>query len=378
MYYERSWRWIRLFGSCGRVPAFAGACLALLVIPVYADAAAHLRPDLKVRAVTLSAHSVGARGDLTLHDRTANDGPVSVEPSVTGYYLAKSSRHRRGDLRLGGRRVRELASGAVSSGSRKVRVPAGTAAGSYRIFACADDLGNMREDDESNNCRIATAALTVTAVVGSTGPDTTPATFAGLEAATVTSPTVVRLSWRPAADNRTPVSQLVYDVYMATAADAENYGSPTASSALGATSIDITGLSALTTYYFVVLARDQAGNHSASRVERSVTIPDTAPPVFGGIVRAVEGGVCCNGPVLTWDGASDNVTPANEIVYDIYTAATPGQEDLLTPTFTTAPGATSYQVSLGSPAGPYWIVRARDTTGNRDSNTHEVETLFAP
>ena len=58
--------------------------------------------------------------------------------------------------------------------------------------------------------------------------DTTPPTFAGLASATTCIPgpigggttTSYRLSWEPATDNRTPVSQIVYDVYQATLAAA--------------------------------------------------------------------------------------------------------------------------------------------------------------
>jgi hypothetical protein len=339
-------------------------------------AARSRRPDLRVSSVSVSVDSVAAGGQITVHDRTVNRGPGSATASVTGYYLTRAGDHRRGTVRLGGRVVRALASGAASTGSREVTIPADTVPRDYRILACADDRGTVRERDKGNNCRLGSAVLTVTGSGG--GLDTTPPTFAGVDAITVISQTAVRLSWTAGADNRTLASKLVYDVYVATASGAENYGSAAASSAPGASSVDITGLTPVTPYYFVVLARDQAGNRSVDKLERSVTIPDITPPTFAGIVFATEGGVCCYGPLLTWMAASDNITPATEIVYDIYASGAPGQEDLSTPTFTSAAGATSFQVPLDSTAGPYWTVRARDAAGNRDSNTHEVKTQLAP
>jgi hypothetical protein len=349
-----------------------------LALPATAEARAHAQPDLRVASVTVSARTVAAGGELTIRDRTVNDGPGSAGPSVTGYYLGSSAQRHRGDVRLGRHGVASLAAGDVARSSRTVTIPADARAGRYRILACADDRHKVDEKAEHNNCKAASAALTVTAPAGPPGPDTTPPVFAGLDATTVTSQSTVRLSWSPGSDDRTPASALVYDVYMATTAGGENYGSPTASSGPGMTSIEITVLNPLTPYYFVVLARDQAGNSSVSKVERSVTIGDITPPTFAGITSAIQGGACCNGPVLSWTAASDNVTPAAEIVYDIYAASSKGQENFSVPTFTSAPGATSYQVPLGASAGPYWVVRARDAAGNRDANTREEKTQLTP
>jgi hypothetical protein len=75
---------------------------------------------------------------------------------------------------------------------------------------------------------------------------------------------------------------------------------------------------------------------------------------------------------LSWDPARDNQTPTSEIVYDIYQATTAGGEDFSTPTYTTAPGATSFDTpELTTDEVFYFVVRARDQAGNRDSNTVE-------
>jgi hypothetical protein len=68
------------------------------------------------------------------------------------------------------------------------------------------------------------------------------------------------------------------------------------------------------------------------------------------------------------------VTPSSKIIYNIYQATTSGGEDFSAPTYTTAPGATSFDTpQLPSTKTFYFVVRARDQAGNEDSNTVERE-----
>jgi hypothetical protein len=105
---------------------------------------------------------------------------------------------------------------------------------------------------------------------------------------------------------------------------------------------------------------------------------DGQPPKFAGLVAATT---CVPGPggggrtvsyTLRWEPATDNVTRPMKIVYDVYQASVPGDEDFSTPTYTTAAGATSF-VTLPLPADQavYFVVRARDKAGNSDANTVE-------
>ena len=114
----------------------------------------------------------------------------------------------------------------------------------------------------------------------------------------------------------------------------------------------------------------------------SLTVRAAATGLGSPIFAGIEGAFACTpGPqrpgqttpyTLTWRPASDNDTPANQIVYDIYLAHTPGGENLSQPTWTTPPGATSFRTpGLRSHGDAYFIVRARDASGNDDTNTHE-------
>jgi hypothetical protein len=107
---------------------------------------------------------------------------------------------------------------------------------------------------------------------------------------------------------------------------------------------------------------------------------DQIPPTFAGLKSATT---CIPGPIgegrtgsyhLSWEAATDNVTPSNKIVYNIFQATTAGGEDFSQPTYTTTPGATSFDTpQLSSVKTFYFVVRARDQAGNEDSNKVERE-----
>ena len=107
---------------------------------------------------------------------------------------------------------------------------------------------------------------------------------------------------------------------------------------------------------------------------------DRTPPRFEGLNSAIT---CIPGPIgggrtttyyLSWEPARDNVTRARRIVYDVYQATKPGGEDFSKPTYTTRPGAESFETSpLPTDETFFLVVRARDRAGNEDSNTVERE-----
>jgi hypothetical protein len=109
---------------------------------------------------------------------------------------------------------------------------------------------------------------------------------------------------------------------------------------------------------------------------RLVDVSDVPPPKFAGLSRATT---CIPGPVggpvrnspytLTWDPASDDVTPQSEIVYEIYEAHAAGMEDFAHASYVSDPGATIFVTPpLPDDIPHYFVVRARDSAGNRDRN----------
>jgi hypothetical protein len=116
-----------------------------------------------------------------------------------------------------------------------------------------------------------------------------------------------------------------------------------------------------------------------STTQTTPATSDTAPPSFSGLQTAFA---CTPGPqrpgettpfTLSWQPATDNTTPTTQILYDVYLATTPGGENFSSPTWTTAPGATSFETpGLASHGSFYFVVRARDSAGNEDHNTVEI------
>jgi hypothetical protein len=110
----------------------------------------------------------------------------------------------------------------------------------------------------------------------SAGGDTRPPTFAGLESAVACTPGAQRpgettpftLTWKPATDPHTSSSAIVYQVYESTTAGGEDYAQPTWTTAPGATTFRTPGLPSHGSFYFVVRARDRAGNEDQNAVER--------------------------------------------------------------------------------------------------------------
>ncbi|MGZ4171566.1 MAG: hypothetical protein ACXVRN_09385 [Solirubrobacteraceae bacterium] len=109
--------------------------------------------------------------------------------------------------------------------------------------------------------------------------------------------------------------------------------------------------------------------------------PGADVPAFAGLISATS----CPSPTpqpqvlprpnsytLVWKAATDPVTPSSQIVYDIFVATTPGAENYAQPSWTTAPGATSYVTQGVAQTGPlFFVVRARNAAGHEDQNTVE-------
>jgi hypothetical protein len=79
---------------------------------------------------------------------------------------------------------------------------------------------------------------------------------------------------------------------------------------------------------------------------------------------------------VSWTPATDAQDPASALVYDVFVSNMSGCYNFGAPDFTTPPGATSAaltNIPQGVPT--YFVVRARDTSGNQDLNTNEVALL---
>lgn len=97
-------------------------------------------------------------------------------------------------------------------------------------------------------------------------------TFSGASAAVNPTQTSIDLSWTAATDPSG--SGLVYDVFVSTTSGCYDFTSPFLGGQSSPTGVTVGGLTAATTYYFVVRARDAFGNVDLNELEQSAaTLP---------------------------------------------------------------------------------------------------------
>src|SRR5262249_49098267 len=139
----------------------------------------------------------------------------------------------------------------------------------------------------------------------------------------------------------------------------------------GATTATVPGLYEPTAAYrFVVRARDAAENSDDNIVNlTSRAGTDTTPPRFDGCKTAVS--ESAGSVVLTWSPAFDDTTPFDKIAYDIFAARDEGQFDFTTPIWTEVANASAHVDGLASNTLWHFTCRARDYSGNRDTNIIE-------
>jgi hypothetical protein len=92
----------------------------------------------------------------------------------------------------------------------------------------------------------------------------------GVSGATIVSAVATfsaTVSWSPGSDDQDPASALVYDVFISTMSGCYNFGAPDFTSAPGATSATLTNLQLGRSHFFVVRARDTAGNQDLNANE---------------------------------------------------------------------------------------------------------------
>ena len=122
------------------------------------------RPDLAQQSVgpDKPTPTIQPGQRFKVKDTVRNPSAVKVPASKTRYYLSLNGERDASDrLLTGTRSVPALTAGKASTGSVTVTVPASMPAGTYRILACADDLGTMVESDETNNCAASSVTIAV-------------------------------------------------------------------------------------------------------------------------------------------------------------------------------------------------------------------------
>ena len=112
-----------------------------------------LAADLIETAVTDPPATIVDASSFSATDTVQNIGSVPAIASTTRYYLSTTTSKSGSRLLSASRAVPSLDSGVISRGTVTLTVPAGTAAGTYFVLACADDKFVVPEVSENNNCK---------------------------------------------------------------------------------------------------------------------------------------------------------------------------------------------------------------------------------
>jgi subtilase family serine protease len=120
------------------------------------------RPDLIETTISNPPATAVPGASFAVTDTAKNQGPLDAGSSTTRYYLSLNTTKGSGDrLLTGTRAVGSLAPGATSPGTVTVTIPSTTSTGDYFLLACADDLVEVTESDETNNCRASATKVSV-------------------------------------------------------------------------------------------------------------------------------------------------------------------------------------------------------------------------
>lgn len=122
----------------------------LAAVPAAGAKTKPAQPDLVVKKVSKppKAKTVGTKVKLVV--KVANIGAAAARKSKLGIYLGKGKKHKKKDKRLKRVKVKPLAAGKGKKLKVRVTIPAKTKAGTYRLFACADDTKKVKEAKERN------------------------------------------------------------------------------------------------------------------------------------------------------------------------------------------------------------------------------------
>ena len=215
---------------------------------------------------------------------------------------------------------------------------------------------------------------------GAGSKDKVPPVFAGVTSAVTASDTRITLAWEPAKDDVTAQPRISYAVYAGPKSGAQDFSKPLAIVPAGSGGALMSELVPGSNYFFVVRARDEAGNEDKNSEEANASTTDQGAPRFAGIIGWQAR--TARSVLASWRSGKDAGSPDRKLVYRVYVSDTRGMEDFKTPLLETKPGVLSALIDHADPASPtfqlepqttyYAVVRAVDAEGNEDDNTVEL------
>ncbi|QUI24801.1 fibronectin type III domain-containing protein [Vallitalea pronyensis] len=238
------------------------------------------------------------------------------------------------------------------------------------------------KDEAGNQAAYTTKSLatldTVAPVVGNSGTMTV----------TNVAVTSLTLNWTKATDNKSAGTALTYQAYYSTSnnldtvSNTETNGTPIGTASTDIVTIDVTGLSEDTTYYFNVIVTDEAGNKSlyTSQSQKTNLSPDTTAPIVGNSGAIAGSNISANGLTLSWAKATDNRSLATALTYQVYYSISNNIDTVSNVTTNgTAFGSAAADIAtinvtgLNSDTTYYFNVLVKDEVGNQAA--YNMQTL---
>lgn len=159
-----------------------------------------------------------------------------------------------------------------------------------------------------------------------TSPDTVPPQFAGalfvdfIPDAAGSSAGKARITWAPATDDKSGASEIAYEVYESVTPGGEDFAGVPKVTVTGTNTAEVTPVDYTISHFYVVLARDKAGNKNPNKVERKAqkvpNLTDHIMPILVGIpgvansAKCAREGGCHLGPSAPGGLAMDTVDNA--------------------------------------------------------------------
>ena len=159
----------RLSSSEKSLATTAVTCLTVIALIAGVEvAAAGSRPDLVVVGPAAGSSAAAAGGAISVSAKIKNAGSASAGATKTAFYLSKDGTKNAGDVLLGKKATTSIPRGATKSVRLSDSVPGSTKPGFYKVLACADATTQVRESNESNNCKASANNYEIVAAYDST------------------------------------------------------------------------------------------------------------------------------------------------------------------------------------------------------------------
>ncbi len=210
-----------------------------------------------------------------------------------------------------------------------------------------------------------------TELSGTPATDVANPTFAGAKTAETADGAGVKLTWDAATDDLTGAKGIQYVIFWSTKTGTQTFGLPHAIAPAGSTEYVVRGLPPEQTLFFVVRARDAAGNRDENKVEVSAKSgADKQAPTFGGCVAAAPK----NASTITvqWGPATDDVTKPDQMKYTVYGGKSASDIDYNAPLGSFTGGTTGDVSGLTSATTYFLVCRAADESANQETNKSAV------